>query len=214
MDRQRGSESTTPPRKCWLSNQSSSIDCRPNLAKNPLARWTEAATAMHPRYLYPRLGTLKLRSPPEGADDDRPRASPRWPGSVKSLGHDAPTVARTGFRRSEPFSPGVAAGKRLVSSPREDDGAALHSMSSAGGFICECCPKTKAKKFDTQEELRYVPSLPRNDESSLTIYQRARAREAVRVYVLPQPLQQEERGQAPREFPSPSRLFLVVCGVA
>ena len=70
-----------------------------------------------------------------------------------------------------------------------------------GLFICECCPK-KPKKFDSEEELRYVSSgaftgrhifdLAILHVKTNSPHQHPRAREAVHLPILPEPLQEQE----------------------
>jgi hypothetical protein len=109
--------------------------------------------------------------------------------------------------------PQTAKESRSMPTPRKVGETTKTNLARMQGFMlmCECCPK-KPKKFDTLDELTYVHgptsyTLPPSGTETLVLQltkpkpQRARGREAIRVFLLRQPLQKQERGRAPPEQP-------------
>lgn len=108
----------------------------------------------------------------------------------------------------------VVSPRKLAEIPQNPSGLAAKLK---GPYMCECCPK-KPKKFETEEELRYVPQLSvcpllRLQSFRLTpLPQSPRGREAVRVLVLRQPVQEQERSRETSKFSPRPEPELVVFG--
>lgn len=102
------------------------------------------------------------------------------PGGV-SPGGDVELKTATSYGSTQSFqrSPNMASHQRTFSEStqggtrKQSTDSTAHSRNGSlsqiqGAYMCECCPK-KPKKFESEEELRYVRSR-RPDSSSLTIF--------------------------------------------
>lgn len=152
--------------------------------------------------------------PSIGRSSAGPSPHHRTPSEQPMLGHSARSLV----------SP-----RKLAEIPKNSSSLAAKLK---GPYMCECCPK-KPKKFETEDELRYedlrifflcfilscccniptrLPPLARLTVFISPFQQSARGREAVRVLVLRQPVQEQERSRAASKFPPRPAAQLVLFG--
>jgi len=176
------------------------------------------------------MGSLGRRSPnglsPAGlspTDPMSPYPPPSLSGSPRpSLGRSTTASSPHHHHHRTPSEQPLSAQvTRTVASPRKlAEIPKSHSSLAAklkSAYMCECCPK-KPKKFETEEDLRYgcstrfvplrLPFLTRG-----RTLQGTRGRETVRMLLLRESVQEQERGgKAPKLAPRPAPQ-LVLLGV-
>jgi len=123
------------------------------------------------------MGSFDRRSPngPSPISPDSPYAASASLGGLSrrsSGGRGVAAVQQQPHQRTLSELSAAGQGNRTLASPRRvvdppKPSGSLLAAKMQGFFMCECCPK-KPKKFETQEELRYVADMiPRSSNPRL-----------------------------------------------